>query len=251
MVSNSSRGGRKIQQILAVVILVSCSAVSSSGQSISARGCLEEQEFTPVVVENSGAKVTFKCKEATPLDLIRATAFQTRIPIGLTMGRDRSVLEETKRAFDLQGVDARSALLDALRDTDYTIKEENLVFVLTAGDLTARQRDLLAHLYSDFKSESNSTMVELGVSLTMWMRAAIDPQRGSMASIGGSTNDEHFTLEAIPSATTEEIANRIVSLGSRGMWIFRADAYPPTGASTDEVVIEPYQHHSNKVDTGH
>jgi hypothetical protein len=71
------------------------------------------------------------------------------------------------------------------------------------------------------------------------MRAAIDPQAGFGASIGGATNDERFSLKAIPWATTEEIADRIVSPGSKGMWIFRADAYPPTGASTDEVVIEP------------
>jgi hypothetical protein len=240
-----------MHQVLAVVILVSCNIISSSGQSIAAQGCVEEREFAPVVVENSDAKVTFKCKEVTPLDLIRATAFQTRIPIGLAMGRDRSVLEETKRSFDLHGVDTRSALLDALRDTDYTIKEENGVLVLTAGDMTARQTDLLTHQYSDFKSESNSTMVELGAGLTMWMRAAIDPQGGFGASIGGATNDERFSLKAIPWATTEEIANRIASLGSKGMWIFRADAYPPSGTSTDQIVIEPYQHHSNKVDTGH
>jgi hypothetical protein len=153
-----------------LVILVSCNAICLSGQSIAEQGCVEKQEFAPVVVENSGVKVTFQCKEATPLELIRATAFQTRIPIGLAMGRDRGVLEETKRSFNLRAVDARSALLDALRDTDYTIREENGVLVLMAGDMTGRQWDLLTHQYSDFKSESNSTMVELGVGLTMWMR---------------------------------------------------------------------------------
>jgi hypothetical protein len=88
---------------------VSCNAICLSGQSI-ARGCVENQEFAPVVVEKSGAKVTFKWKEATPLDLIRATAFQTRIPIGLAMGRDRSVLEEAKRSFDLQNANARFSI---------------------------------------------------------------------------------------------------------------------------------------------
>jgi hypothetical protein len=151
-----------MHQVLAVVILVSCNAICLSGQIIAEQGCVEKQEFAPVVVENSGAKVTFQCKEATPLELIRVTAFQTRIPIGLAMGRDRGVLEETKRSFNLQTVEARSALLDALRDTDYTIREENGLLVLMAGDMTARQWDLLTHQYSDFKSESNSTMVELG-----------------------------------------------------------------------------------------
>lgn len=123
-------------QVLAIVLLISCNASCLRGQNWEARGCVPKLEFAPNVVENPAAKVTFKCKEATPLDLIRATAFQTRIPIGLAMGRDRGVLEEAKRSFDLQNVDARSALLDALRDTDYTIGEDNGVLVLMAGDMT-------------------------------------------------------------------------------------------------------------------
>jgi hypothetical protein len=126
-------------QVLAIVLLFSCNLAAMPAACVDKagkRGDVPKLEFAPVVVDNPGAKVTFKCKEATPLDLIRATAFQTRIPIGIAMGRDRGVLEEAKRSFDLQNVDARSALLDALRDTDHTIREENGVLVLMAGDMT-------------------------------------------------------------------------------------------------------------------
>ena len=61
----------------------------------------------------------------------------------------------------------------------------------------------------------------------------------------GSTNDERFTPGAMPAATTEEIANRIVSLGSKGMWILTMDAFERDGERTDDVEIKPYQHYSN------
>jgi hypothetical protein len=166
------------------------------------------------------------------------------------MGEDPAALSKSSRSFDLVNVDARFALQQAIQDTGYSLQEENHVLVLTAGDLTARQRSLLGHRYAGLRREANQTMIGLGMKLTMWMRAAIDPARGFGSSVSTSTNEEKFTFEAAPAATTEEIANAIVSLGSKGMWIFKAEAYPPAGASTDQVLIEPYQHYSNAPITG-
>jgi len=82
--------------------------------------------------------------------------------------------------------------------------------------------------------------------LTGWMWAATDPILGWGSSITGSINDERFTLEKMPSATTEEIANKIVSQGSKGMWILRTAPYDTHKPSDDQVWIEPYQHYSNR-----
>jgi hypothetical protein len=92
-------------------------------------------------------------------------------------------------------------------------------------------------------------MVMLGAELTMWIRAEVDHETGFFGSILGSTNDERFTLGAIPVATTEELANRIVSLGSKGMWILTMDAFERNGEWTDGVEMEPYQHYSNLPNT--
>jgi hypothetical protein len=244
VVSNSSRGRINVA-VLAIVVLLGCSAISLSAQSNEAQRCESKQEFAPVLVRNTRSKVTFKCDQATPLDLIRATGRQTRIPIGVVLGRDPSVLSKPGRSYDLESVDARFALLEAIQGTGYSLNEENHVLVLIAGDLTPRQERLLTQPYSDFKPGSNNTMVGLGVLLTTWMRATIDPMAGFGGSILGSANDERFTLGETLSGTTEEIANRIVSLGSKGMWTFKVEPSPPSGGSTDEVDIEPYQHYSN------
>jgi len=226
----------------AIIVLVACNGIFLNGQS---KGCLSEQEFAPVVVNNPGSTVTFKCARATPLDLIRATGRQARIPIGVVLGRNPDVLLKARHSYDLEKVDARFALLEAIQGTGYILNEENNVLVLMAGDLAPRQRRLLTQPYAGFKPGSDKTMVELGVSLTMWMRVAVDPTMGFGASISGSTNDERFNVEGTLSGTTEEIANRIVSLGTKGMWILRVDPRPSPSGSTDEIEIDPYQHYSN------
>jgi hypothetical protein len=240
-VSNSS-GGPEMLRTFAVIVLIGYNSILLNEQR---KGCLSEQEFAPVAVNNPGSKVTFKCDRATPLDLIRATGRQTRIPIGLVLGRNPGILSKAAHSYDLEKVDARFALLEAIQGTGYSLNEENNVLVLIAGDLAPRQRRLLTQPYADFKPGTGMTMVELGVSLTMWMRVAVDPTMGFGASISGSTNDERFNVEGTLSGTTEEIANRIVSLGTKGMWILRVDPRPSSSGSTDEIEIDPYQHYSN------
>jgi hypothetical protein len=188
-----------------------------------------------------GPTVTYTKQESTPFELVTAVAQQTHVPIGIILGQNPDTLHEP-RSYDLRSVDARAALLEAIRGTGYSLKEDSGVFEIYAGDLTSRQHDLLTHRYQNFASNPSSTMFGLGVDLTMWMRAVIDPDQGFAASILSSTSDETFNLGVIPSATTEEIANRIVTLGSKGMWIFRVTGSPTTADSTDEVEIFSYQH---------
>jgi hypothetical protein len=238
---------------VALLALFGIGFLSLWGQGGDTPACLPRDEFAPVLVKNPEMKVTFKCNHATPLELIRAVGFQTRLPIGLVSGRDLDALSKTKHSYDLDNADARSSLLKAIEGTGYSIKNEDEVLVIIAGDLAPRQRDLLAHQYSNFRTNLDGTMVEFGMTLEMWMRdaVAVDPKRGYGMSILGSTNDERFALRVPHLATTEEIANQIVSQGSRGMWVFRVSASSPTDGSADSIDIEPYQHYSNRPITRH
>jgi hypothetical protein len=228
-----------------VVILLGGGIGNLFAQNEPSPECMSPAEYAPLLVINAGSTVTFKCDRATPMDLIRATGRQTRIPMGIVLGKDADALSKPMRSYDLEGVDARVALLKAIEGTGYSLKDEEHVTVLIAGDVTSRQEELLMHRYSNFES-SNQTMVEMGANLTGWMLVEVDRAEGYGGSIPGSTNDERFTLDVASPASTEEIANRIVSLGSKGMWIFRADPFPVSGEAKDEVVVEPYQHYSNR-----
>jgi hypothetical protein len=192
--------------------------------------------------------VTFQCDRATALDLIRAVGFQTRVPIGVVLGRDADALTSATRLYDLKDADVESALTQAIEGTGYTIHREGSVIVLIAVDLALRQRDLLERSGSSNFGAGwpSDKMVCWGIALTGRLRNAAHPGAGYAASCSTSPNDEQFVLNVAPSATIEEIANKIVSQGSKGMWIFRVSAAPQTDEPTEEIDVLPYQHYSNR-----
>lgn len=231
---------------IAAVLVVAMTSISLWGQTGSGARCLQRPEFAPTLVSNLERKVTFHCAQASAMELIRAIGYQTRVPIGIVLGRDLDALSRTRRVYDSDGVDVVSALRRAVEGSGYQIREVGSVLVLIAGDETPRQRDLLSHRYSNFKSNAAETMVSLGMDLTMWMRAFVDPKLGFAMDLLSSTNDERFTLHWPGVASTEEIANRIASQGSRGLWILSVTPSALSQGSTDEIVMEPYQHYSNR-----
>jgi hypothetical protein len=230
----------------AVILMVVCGSTRFLARGQQMTGCLAGIDYEPSLVANPDSKVTFRCAQAAPLDLIKSVGRQTRIPIGIVLGRNPDVLTSEKRAFDLENVSVETALAEAVRNTGYTLELDGGVWVILAGDRTLRQNRLLMQRYPDFKFASG-TLVEMGTGLTMWMCSAADPEiKGFAASILGSLNDEKVAFNVPALATTKEIANLIVSQGSKGMWILRVNPNASAGASEDEVEVEPYQHYSNR-----
>ena len=215
------------------------------GHVQAASHCLPAAEFEPHVVHNFGNKVSFDCAQAAPFDLIRAVGYQTRLPIGVEVGVNADVLFKPIQTYHLSAVEASAALAEAARNTGFSLREEQGVFILRASDLSFHQRNLLEHRFSIFKVGPEETMAFQGATLTASLRDVVDPSRGTGGSISGSTNDEHFTLQEISNATADEIADRIVRQGSRGMWVFRAGPSPSSDLSTIEMEIWPYQHFTN------
>jgi hypothetical protein len=216
------------------------------GQSAIASKFATQSEFAPQLVDNPNRLVTFRCNQGTALDLIESAGRQARIPIGLVLDARQETRFHAKRRFDLIEADAASALREAIRKTGYELKQEGDVLVIVPVTLTDRQRNLLALRLTNFKTSPGSTMFDLGLQLNMWLRAAANPASGYNLSHLSSTNEEQFTIAEIPSATAQEIANRIVRLGSRGMWVLRINAGEADGRPIDTLEIEPYQHYSNK-----
>ena len=221
------------------------------GQGTGASKCAAQVEFAPKLVENPNRIVTFRCEEATVMDLIESVGRQTRIPIGLVLDARHELPFHTRRKFNLDSVDAESALNTSIRGTGYELTREGDVLVITPGIVSDRERDLLALRLVDFRAPSNSTMFELGLQLDMWLRAATNPLPGYNLSHMGSTNEERFAFANIPSATTEEVADRIVQLGSKGMWTLTMLAGEAGGKAVDTIEVEPYQHYSNRPVLGH
>lgn len=230
--------------LLVRILILDCSVIVFNAYGQQTTSCLATGFYEAPLIPNPDAKVTFKCDQATPLDLIRSIGRQTRVAIGIVPGQNPDILTKEKRAFDLNAVSIETALTEAVRNTEYTQELDAGVWVILAGDRTLRQNQILTQRYPDFKTTAG-TMVEIGAGLTMMMLFAADPSKGFAESIGGALNDEKFALKIPRSATTKEIANLIVSQGSKGMWILSVSP-DASNADSDHIEIEPYQHYSNR-----
>jgi hypothetical protein len=62
-------------------------------------------------------------------------------------------------------------------------------------------------------------------------------------------NDEVLTIAPIASPTVEELADRIVSMGSKGMWMLRLGSDDPSPPGDDAIEIDPYQHYPNCINS--
>jgi hypothetical protein len=134
-----------------VIFLVGCCFIPASGQSERSQGCSAGAQLDPFFVSNPDLEVSFACDHATALQVIEATGRQTRHPLGIVLGEDPTLLSKTRRSYNLEKVGIKTALQEAIAGTGYSLREEDNVFVIVAGDLTPRQRQLLTHEWSGFK----------------------------------------------------------------------------------------------------
>ena len=119
-----------------LLFALGCNAASGNGESGRTQACSAQIEFAPVLVSNPDTVVTFTCDHASSLQLIQAAGRQTRLPIGIVLGNDPTILSRKMRSFSLAKLDAKSTLLEAIAGTGYSLNESNGTFVLIAGDLT-------------------------------------------------------------------------------------------------------------------
>lgn len=214
-------------------------------QAAATQGCAVASEYAPVLVANPGGRVSFLCRSATPYQAIQAAGRQSRRAIGIVLGRNARSLLGHPRPFALADVDVETALRDAVCGTGYSLQQRSGVLMLIAGDLTARQKRVLSLPVADFRAEPGSSLSDMGQSLTMWLQNTLHPGGGYMLGGISSTNEEGFTMPEIASSTVEQIANRIVQIGPKGIWVLHADAVKQRGRPRDTVAIESYQHYTN------
>jgi hypothetical protein len=185
--------------------------------------------------------VDFVKDEATLTEAITAIALQTRAPIGIIFGRDRTSACSTMDRFDLHEMGAKRSLETVAHEAQYTVSEENGVLLVTAPDVTPRQRMVLAHRFAEFKTDKSKTMPEISADLAGWLWSEVDHGTGWVASILGSVDDPHISLPAsMPNVSAEEIANRVVTTGAGGIWIAKINPDRATGPEGDLISFYSY-----------
>lgn len=178
--------------------------------------------------------------QASALDAIIAIGLATHAPIGILPGQDTTALCKTRYTFNLTDMDATTALLAVAQRMQYSWYEQDGVMILRAPDLTPRQTELIERRI-DFPAQSNEVTAVLRshLAISLWL---IDRDvEGYGASIGHAANDVRLSLPALKNVTAPEVANRVITTGSGGIWL--SDMVPDR---TDEINgydidIEMYQ----------
>lgn len=96
-----------------------------------------------------------------------------------------------------------------------------------APDINSHQRVLLTHRFEKFRTEPKQTMHEISAQLTGWLWVEVDGAQGYGESIGDSPTAHAINLPILEDLTTEQIADRIVTIQPAGMWILQGNTIPP------------------------
>ena len=122
-----------------VPLVLVCSALFSVwAQPPESQGCSVGPQFEPALGSNLKAEVTFGMSRCDRAELIESIGRQTRIPIGVVLGKDPDLLSKTRRTYRVFDLSMKSALLEAVTGTGYTVSESDAGFLLTAGVLLGK-----------------------------------------------------------------------------------------------------------------
>jgi hypothetical protein len=177
---------------------------------------------------------------STPLRAIIAIATADKIPMGIILGA-RQTLCEHQRNFSFSGMSTLQALQKASEGTGYVVILEQGVYEVKAPDLTEREQEVLAFRFPTFYSDP-TTMSDLGAWLTGNVSSVIEGGGGFATDTLGSTDDEIIRIPVMKGLSAPQIANEIVKLGSKGVWIMRV-ARCDIGPRPGSTLFDFYSYH--------
>jgi hypothetical protein len=185
-------------------------------------------------------RVTLHMREASPMNAIVAAGEQSHYPIGVIIGDNwRPLCVNNHRSIDIDDSTPLEAITKIAGSAGYSVTVRGAALEVVGPDLAQWRQDILKHRYN-FPAWSQITVAGLGDRLNGWMRMEIGHVQTYISSTGHAANSPRYDLDAMPSASTEEIANSIVTLGSKGIWVFRPITLTPASALDEEIRVFPY-----------
>jgi hypothetical protein len=182
--------------------------------------------------------IVFRDIQSTPLKSIIRMSIENRIPLGIVFGAS-PLLCADRPTINIKAISVSDAFSQALAGTGYKVANENNVYVLTGPDMTSHEMKLLNYRFEKF-SATNSTMSHAGALLNGYIVTLAEGATGFTVDTLEGPSPEKINVK-MQSATTEEIANRIVSLNNKGVWAFRpARDEIPTLTNSEHVRVFSY-----------
>jgi hypothetical protein len=190
------------------------------------------------IAQGSGS-VVIRDVRSTPLEVVLRISVENRLPLGIVFGTQPLLCAE-RATVNISAANFSDALSQAVAGTGYKVTIENNVYKLTGPDTTSHDTKLLDYRFERF-SATDTTMSHAGALLSGYIKTVAEGARAFAVDTLESASPEVINVK-MQSATTEEIANRIVSLGDKGIWAFRpAQDEFPTLANSDHIQVYGYK----------
>lgn len=167
-------------------------------------------------------KITYSSTQSNPLSSLIAIASAHQIPLGLILGQ-KPLLCAAPRSVNVHDADALIVLAEVVKGTGYTISLENGVYIVTAPDVSERQKVILSHRFSSFTTSSR--MDATAQYLNGMIAEAVDGAKGFVLNIISTPGEKTVTTGTMENTTSKEVANRVAVQGNNGVWIME-----PSGA---------------------
>ncbi len=151
---------------------------------------------------------------------------ETRIPIGIVLetNKPHQLCEENRQVTIRDR--PLSEFLDALlARSDYAWSAEDSVIVVHPAHVADQLNRVLSIKFDRFGGGGiPTTMQGLGIILNTWVYSQLHPEaKGYGGDILSSLDADQFPHFEVRDASVEQILNKIISLGSKGMWLFQLD----------------------------
>lgn len=146
----------------------------------------------------------------------------TRTPIGIVLDAGKpDKLCGQNREITAQDRPMSEFLDELLAQSGYVWSLDGGVIVIRPAHLADRVSRVLSMKFANFGG-TQTTMQGLGIILKQWVYARLHPEAGGFAGdILSSPDAEQFPQLDARNASVEQILNQIVTLGSKGMWLFQ------------------------------
>ncbi len=197
-----------------------------------------KSQAAPSTGQSAPALVNLSMR-ATPLELVEEIGLQTRVPIGIIPGQDANALCKSKSTFIFLGDDPRDALDAIAQQAHFTLSQADGVFLLTAPDVTAHQRDVLNHRFRIYRAGGKSIvqMISVQLSEALWVAFTKPATVGYGGSIYHSAGAPRISLPPIlHNVTAQDIATLVVKSSPGGIYLSRIN--PSRVDSSDDLKIQ-------------
>lgn len=177
---------------------------------------------------------------STPIQAILRIGKADGIPIGIVLGKG-SKLCEGEIKYDFSGLSSAEALNKVLAPFSIKTSPEDNVINLVDSDIPSEVNQIMVYKFARF-SAPPTTMRDLGERLTGYISTTFEGASGFFLTAPITPDFELLTISEITGATVPQIANQIVKLGSRGIWIMYEK---PRSIDKSSTIITIFSYHDS------